>query len=134
MKQVLPQVFTVQFAPPDSIISTHLDNPPDVIWPAYWHYSTPTYNSSVTPYGLPCISDSMWGDQQRIFQYTGAHMETWGNVTMYVDLNAIDGIVADISRQVGVPTTTLQNSLLRNRRLSPPGRSRTPPQTAIGQW
>ena len=86
-----------------------LDNPPDVIWPAYWYYSTPTYTSYVTPYGLPCISDSMWGDQQRIFQYTGAHNETWGNVTMSVDLNSIDGIVADISRQVGVPTTTLQN-------------------------
>jgi hypothetical protein len=96
-----------------------LANRPDVIWPAYWRYSTPVYNSTVSPYGLPCISDTQWGDQQRIFQYTGAHMETWGNVSMYVDLNVIDGIVADISRQVGVPTTTVQNPSFETSELTP---------------
>ena len=68
-----------------------LPNPPDVIWPAYWRTSTPIYNSTVTPYGLPCISDLQWGDQQRVFQYTGPHTESWGNVAMYVDLDVIDG-------------------------------------------
>lgn len=84
-----------------------LANPPDVIWPAAWSHSN--YYSAITPDGLPCISDSQWGDHQRILQYTGPHIETWGNVAMYVDLNVVDGIVADLSHQVGVPVTSLQN-------------------------
>jgi photosystem II stability/assembly factor-like uncharacterized protein len=94
-----------------------IPNPPDVIWPAAW--STNVYNSSVDAYGLPCLSDSSWGDQQRIYQYTGGHNENWGGVLMNVDLNVVDGVVADISKFVGVPNPNLNNASFEAGSISP---------------
>ena len=94
-----------------------LDNVPDVIWPAFWISST--YVSSTTVNNLPCVSNSMWGNHQRILQYTGPHIENWGGTTMNIDLNVIDGIVADISGKVGVPTSTLSNTSFEDGALAP---------------
>ncbi|MEJ2487125.1 MAG: DUF1906 domain-containing protein, partial [Anaerolineales bacterium] len=95
----------------------NLDNVPDVIWPAFWISST--YISSTTVNNLPCLSNSMWGNHQRIVQYTGAHNENWGGTTMNIDLNVIDGIVADISGKVGIPTSTLSNTSFEDGILTP---------------
>jgi hypothetical protein len=61
----------------------------------------------------------MWGNQQRIYQYTGAHVEAWGNTLMNIDVDVIDGIVADLSNVVGVPSSTLDNSSFEDGILSP---------------
>ena len=94
-----------------------LENPPDVLWPALWVSNT--YISSITTDDLPCVTNSMWGNHQRIFQYTGAHNETWGGTQMYIDLDAIDGIVSDISSVVGVPASTLGNPSFEQGSLPP---------------
>ena len=95
-----------------------LANPPDVIWPALW--VSDVYSSSITADNLPCISDSMWGENQRIYQYTGDHFETWGNIPINgIDINVVDGIVADLSRVIGVPSSTLNNYSFEDGVLSP---------------
>ena len=94
-----------------------LDNPPDVIWPALW--TEDTYFSPITPDNLPCLSPGMWDNHERILQYTGTHTENWGEVSLYIDLNTIDGIVADTSKFIGVPTNTIQNPSFENGALSP---------------
>ena len=94
-----------------------LDNPPDVIWPAAW--SSTVYNSALTPDNLPCLNNAQWGNQQRILQYTGAHSETWGNTSMHIDLDVIDGLVADISNFVGAPPTVLENGSFESGLIAP---------------
>ena len=64
-----------------------IDNKPDAIWAALW-------DDRATVWGLNCISDSVWASHQRIHQYAGAHNETYGGVTLNLDNNMLDGIVA----------------------------------------
>jgi hypothetical protein len=73
---------------------TSISNVPDAIWPAHWIYSY--YNDNATVWGLACLSDSLWANHQRIRQYTGGHIETWGGVTLNIDCDVIDGIVANV--------------------------------------
>ncbi|NIR95774.1 MAG: DUF1906 domain-containing protein, partial [Gammaproteobacteria bacterium] len=49
----------------------NIPNPPDVIWPAAW--IADSYTSSITADNLPCITNVMWDNHRRIYQYTGAH-------------------------------------------------------------
>ena len=98
-----------------------IPNPPDVIWPASW-YSNYYYRSYETTDGVTCLNDSQWGNRQRILQYTGAHNETWGGVTLNVDLNAIDGVVADITGvtdATGAPAAKLLNGSFEDGVLTP---------------
>lgn len=94
-----------------------IENPPDVLWPAVW--TNGEYNSNVGTYGLLCLSDSLWNQQERIRQYAGGHNEYWGGVGLNIDSNVIDGVVADISPYVGVPTSTLQNPSFETAALTP---------------
>ena len=73
-----------------------LDNPPDVIWPAAWYHSGGDgyYNPSAMVWSVPCISDSVYDNHERIRQYEGGHYETWGSVSINIDCNVLDGIVA----------------------------------------
>ena len=99
----------------------NIDNPPDVIWPASW-YSNYYYRSFETTDNIGCIPDTQWGNHQRILQYTGAHNETWGGVTLNVDLNAIDGVVADITgvtSATGAPAAKLLNASFEDGVLPP---------------
>lgn len=73
----------------------NIDNVPGAAWPADWIYNT--YNPDATVWGVSCLSDGLWANHQRIRQYTGGHNETWGGVTLNIDCNAIDGIVANPS-------------------------------------
>lgn len=70
-----------------------LTNPPDAIWVANWYLSN-IYNSAATVWDAACLSNSFWPNHQRIRQYTGGHNETWGGITVNVDSNVIDGVVA----------------------------------------
>jgi hypothetical protein len=69
-------------------------NVPDAVWPARWNYPAYTPNASV--WDIPNLSNTLWVNHQRIHQYTGGHNETWGNVTLNIDCDVIDGIVASL--------------------------------------
>lgn len=71
----------------------NLVNPPDAIWIANW-YPNYVYNPSATVWNTACLANSYWPNHQRIRQYTGGHNETWGGVTINVDSNVLDGVVA----------------------------------------
>ena len=65
---------------------------PDAIWPAYWTYTN--YSSSASVFDLLCLENALWPNQQRIRQYAGDHTERWGGVSLRLDSNVIEGIVA----------------------------------------
>ena len=71
-------------------------NKPDVMWPAAWYHNSGQgyYNASATIWNVSCFSDSLWNNHQRIRQYEGGHNEVWGGVTLTIDSNVIDGLVA----------------------------------------
>jgi hypothetical protein len=46
----------------------------------------------------------LWARSQRIRQYTGGHDETWGGVTLNIDSNVVDSLVATVSVQPPTPT------------------------------
>jgi len=79
-----------------SHLSNFLSHPPDVIWPAAWYHNSGSgyYNPSATVWGLPCLSDSVFVNHQRIRQYEGGHFENWGGVSLEIDCNVLDGVVA----------------------------------------
>jgi hypothetical protein len=60
---------------------------PDDIWFARWNGSTATT-------GDPAIPDQYWSSNQRIHQYRGGHTETWGDVTINIDNDSVDGDTA----------------------------------------
>jgi photosystem II stability/assembly factor-like uncharacterized protein len=71
---------------------TTLSDIPDAIWPANWVFSS--YNPDATVWDVYRLSNDLWSDHQRIRQYTGGHVETWGSVSLNIDCDVIDGIVA----------------------------------------
>jgi hypothetical protein len=96
----------------------NIGNVPDAAWPARWLHTA--YTSTVTVWDIPNLSNTLWGNHQRIWQYAGghneawnligseswehtadqnsdtSHPETWGSVTLNIDCDVIDGIVASI--------------------------------------
>jgi hypothetical protein len=73
---------------------TTLSHVPDAIWPANWVLSS--YSPSATVWNVYRLSNDLWSNHQRIRQYTGGHLETWGGVSINIDCNVIDGIVASV--------------------------------------
>jgi hypothetical protein len=67
---------------------------PVVVWPANWVYSS--YTASATVRDVLRLSNNLWSDHQRIRQYTGGHNETWGGVTLNLDCDVIDEVVASV--------------------------------------
>ena len=73
-----------------------ISNIPDAVWAAHW--LTPyQYRPDATVWDVACLSNGIWGNHQRIRQYAGGHDETWGGVTLNIDCNVIDGIVASVA-------------------------------------
>lgn len=74
-----------------------LPSPPDAVWFAAWN--RPSFDPNMTVWGISpaCLPPTLWTQHQRIRQYTGSHLETWGGVTFEIDSNALEGIVADLS-------------------------------------
>ena len=64
------------------------------------------FDPNMTVWGIFCIDDSLWARSQRIRQYTNSHDETWGGVTIEIDSNAVDSIVADLDVAPPTPTPT----------------------------
>ncbi len=69
-----------------------LPNPPDAIWIANWIYSS--YNSGASVWDAYCLSNSYWPDHQRLRQYAGGQDEIWGGLTLNIDSDVLDGVVA----------------------------------------
>jgi glucose/arabinose dehydrogenase len=68
-----------------------------VIWPARWYHNLGEgfYDPTATVWNLgSCLLNTVWADHQRIRQYEGDHDETWGSLTLEIDSNALDGVVA----------------------------------------
>lgn len=75
----------------------NITNPPHVIWPARWFHNLGEgyYDPNATVWNLgSCIPNSAWANHQRIRQYEGDHNEVWGNLTLNIDSNVVDGVVA----------------------------------------
>ena len=70
-----------------------IPNVPDVVWPAEW-YKTPGYRPGETVWDLFYLSNTLWANHQRVYQYSGGHDETWGTTTLNVDSDTIDGVLA----------------------------------------
>src|SRR5687768_14860104 len=78
----------------DFLNITHV---PDVIWPARWYHNLGEgyYDPSASVWNLgSCLPNTVWSNHQRIRQYEGDHNETWGNLTLDIDSNVLDGVVA----------------------------------------
>ncbi len=71
----------------------NLQPPPYAAWIAEW-YRVPGYRPDVTVWDVDWLDDMYWSDHQRVFQYSGSHDETWGGVTINIDNNVLDGLVA----------------------------------------
>ncbi|RCV63253.1 PKD repeat-containing protein [Methanophagales archaeon] len=81
-----------------------ISNIPDAVWAAHW--LTPyQYRPDATVWDVACLSNGLWVDHQRIRQYAGGHGETWGSVTLIIDCNVIDGIVASVGDKFNIGDT-----------------------------
>jgi hypothetical protein len=63
-------------------------DPPDAIWIARWDQQARTADESVP--------DDMWVLHQRIKQYQGGHVETYGGSPLEIDTDLLDGPIARI--------------------------------------
>jgi photosystem II stability/assembly factor-like uncharacterized protein len=70
---------------------------PDVIWPARWYHNQGSgfYDPTADVWNLGnCIPNSAWANHQRIRQYEGDHDEAWGGLSLAIDSDVLDGVVA----------------------------------------
>jgi len=74
-----------------------IPNVPDAIWPARWYHNSGqgSYDPTATVWGLgSCIPDTVWANHQRVRQYEGDHNELWGGLSLGIDSDVLDGVVA----------------------------------------
>ena len=90
-------------------IARYADRSPilDAVWFAAWNRSTFDPEMTVWQISSSCLPPTLWAERQRIRQYAGDHTETWGEVTLPIDSNAVEGIVADLSGVVVAPLTVV---------------------------
>ena len=72
-------------------------NVPDLAWPARWYHNagSGSYDPTASVWNVgSCIPSTAWSDHQRIRQYEGGHNESWGGVTLNIDNDVLDGVVA----------------------------------------
>ncbi len=75
----------------------NIANVPDAMWAARWYHNLGQgyYDPNASVWNLgSCIPNAAWADHQRIRQYEGDHNETWGNLTLEIDSDVLDGVVA----------------------------------------
>jgi photosystem II stability/assembly factor-like uncharacterized protein len=68
-----------------------ISNVPDDLWPASWY--TNVYDPYASVYGIDWI-EGLWINHQRIRQYAGEVGNTWGGISMNIDIDVADGMVA----------------------------------------
>ncbi len=90
----------------------NITNVPDVIWPARWYHNLGSgyYDPNANVWNLgSCIPNTVWSNHQRIRQYEGDHNETWGGLTLAIDSNVLDGVVAVLHDYPFVNSIVLAN-------------------------
>jgi photosystem II stability/assembly factor-like uncharacterized protein len=82
-----------------------IPNIPDAVWLAAWKHAGGSgyYDPNATVWDVACMSNSNWANHQRILQYEGGHAETWGNLTMTIDNDVLDGVVAIYTSATSCP-------------------------------
>ena len=86
--------------------------PPDAVWVANWTDSS--YNPGATVWNAG-LSNSLWVNNQRLRQYAANRAtdppetwaETWGNTTMRIDSDVLDGPVALMAPAPDTPTPSV---------------------------
>lgn len=74
-----------------------LNNPRlDDVWIAHWLLPA-QYRPDATVWDVACMNNSYWPDHQRLRQYAGDHIETWGGVQMTIDSNVLDGEITAVT-------------------------------------
>jgi photosystem II stability/assembly factor-like uncharacterized protein len=96
-------------SPCRSFISDWWDNQHllDDIWIARW--ITPyEYRENVSVFGSVCgLTDDMWANNQRLRQYAGDHVESWGDVSLgSIDSNVLLGEITAITTTTQISTTS----------------------------
>ena len=85
--------------------------PPDNVWLAYWQKPY-YYNADVDVNAVPCVPKTAWKDHQRLRQYAGDHVESWGGYAMTIDSNATDGnVTVMLTSTASVPSMVEQENL-----------------------
>lgn len=104
-------------APCSSYISdwAEVNPPPDDVWIAHWYADG--YDPDATVWDAPCLSNTLWVDHQRIKQYVGSHNETWGDVTLRIDSDVLDGEIVTLP---GVAETQITSDSSPKVQLSTP--------------
>jgi photosystem II stability/assembly factor-like uncharacterized protein len=69
----------------------------DDVWIAQWNKEY-AYDPDATVYNTTCLDGKdeppiFWANHQRLKQYTGPHNETWGDLTVKIDSDVLDGQV-----------------------------------------
>jgi photosystem II stability/assembly factor-like uncharacterized protein len=94
------------------------DPPLDEIWIAKWNKEY-TYDPDASVYDTICLDIEgqppiFWANHQRLKQYTGPHNETWGDLTVKIDSDVLDGKVNALFGQPPEkdfqPANAIQNS------------------------
>ena len=85
---------------------------PDDIWAASWY--TNTYDPGASVYGITWLN-GLWTNHQRIRQYAGSHTESWGGISVNLDGNVADGVVAmpptqPFANPVVTPTLSIEDA------------------------
>jgi photosystem II stability/assembly factor-like uncharacterized protein len=80
---------------------------PDNVWIASW--ITPAkYRPDATVWltgaAEDCLPNTLWVNHQRIRQYAGGHVETYGDISFSIDSNALDGEVTVLPTPTPAPT------------------------------
>jgi hypothetical protein len=84
---------------------------PDDVWIAHWLLPA-QYRPDASVWNVACMDNTYWPDHQRIRQYAGDHVETWGGVAFTIDSSVVDGdtvtipaalnaSISDLDRPVG---------------------------------
>lgn len=68
-----------------------IQNVPTDVWPASWY--TNVYDPNATVFGISWL-EGLWTNHQRIRQYAGEVNNSWGEVTLNIDIDVVDGMVA----------------------------------------
>ncbi len=92
-------------APINSFMSdwTRIVDVPDDVWTADWYRNKSGYDPTITVWDCECL-DGFWINHQRIYQYVGEVNETWGNNTMRIDVDVVDGEITAFGPQ-GISAT-----------------------------
>ncbi len=87
----------------------------DDVWIANWQLPA-QYDPNATVWNARCLSNDLWANHQRIKQYAGDHIETWGGVSMPIDSDVIDGEVSYLpitsTQPITNPSVAITNTVL----------------------